>query len=93
MEKTADYTTKADDGTWTFQCPGVEDSRCGDPGTGQPFFSSGWPDKKTAAARGAQHFDEHKGLAVTPSLDEFRAEHGLVAHDNGVHAVRAEDLP
>lgn len=87
-----DSVTQADDESWTFQCPGIEGSGCGVPG-GVPFISSGWPSKKVAQARGAQHFAEHKGEAVTPSLDEFRAEHGLVAHANGTHAVRIEDLP
>jgi hypothetical protein len=86
-----DAVTQAQDDSWTFQCPGVENSPCGEPG-GQPFFSSGWPTKKIAQARGQQHFDEHLGLGVTPSLEEFRAEHGLVAHSNGTHAVRIEDL-
>jgi hypothetical protein len=87
----ASYTTKADDGTWTFQCPGVEGSPCGEIG-GQPFFSSGWPSKKIADARGQQHFDAHRGHP-TPDLDDFRAEHGLIAASNGIHAVRIEDLP
>jgi hypothetical protein len=84
-------TTKADDGSWTFQCPGIQGSPCGDPGSGQPFHSSGWPSKKVATARGAQHLAEHKGEPMA-SLDDFRAEHGLAAHDNGTHAVRLEDL-
>ena len=48
--------TKAEDGTWGFQCPGVQGDPCGDP----PFSSTGWPTKKAATARGGQHFAEHK---------------------------------
>jgi hypothetical protein len=90
-----DAVTRAKDGSWTFQCPGIRGSKCGAAGPdGRPFYSSGWPEKKIALARGAQHFDEHRGLAVTPSLEEFRAEHGLVAHpEDGNRAVRIEDLP
>lgn len=94
MSKVLDgAVARADDETWTFHCPGIDGSPCGDPGTGQPFVSSGWPTKKVANARGTQHLDEHKGGVPMPELDEFRAEHGLVAHDNGIHAVRLEDLP
>jgi hypothetical protein len=133
MSKVLDQAvTQESDGSWTFQCPGVVGAPCHGV-SGQPFSSSGWPTKKVAAARGAQHFTEHKlgaeilaalaledarvrgegqedGLtdeqrekvradviersehSVSQSLEEFRAEHGLVAHDNGTHAVRIEDL-
>jgi hypothetical protein len=106
MSKVLDQAvTQESDGSWTFQCPGVVGAPCHGV-SGQPFSSSGWPTKKVAAARGAQHFTEHKlgaeileALALEDarvrgegSLDEFRAEHGLVAHDNGTHAVRIEDL-
>lgn len=87
-----DAVTRAKDDTWIFQCPGIDGSPCGDPGTGRPFHSSGWPTKTVAQARGTQHFAEHKGFGVMASLDEFRAEHGLVAHEDGVHAVKVEDL-
>jgi hypothetical protein len=87
-----DAVTREKDDSWTFQCPGVDGSPCGVQG-GPPFVSSGWPTKTIAQARGKQHFDEHKGISVTASLDEFRAEHGLAAHPNGTHAVRIEDLP
>jgi hypothetical protein len=120
---------RAPDGTWTFQCPGIDGSPCGDLGTGQPFVSSGWPTKVIAQARGRQHLGEHKleadvnayladhaaaleyeggkllnaeakrakaieasDYAVMPSLDDFRAEHGLTAHANGIHAVQIEGL-
>jgi hypothetical protein len=78
--------TKADDGSWTFQCPGVFGSPCGDPGSGRPFHSSGWPTKATATARGEQHLAEHETGEPMPSLEDFRAEHGLVAHADGIHA-------
>jgi hypothetical protein len=83
---------RAPDGTWTFQCPGIDGSPCGDLGTGQPFVSSGWPTKAIAQARGRQHLDEHKHLGHAASLDDFRAEHGLTAHANGIHAVQIEGL-
>src|SRR4051794_6632681 len=70
-----DAVTQAKDGTWTFQCPGIAGSPCGDKGVG--FVSAEWPTKKTATARGEEHLDEHKGLGVTSSLEEFRAKHGL----------------
>lgn len=85
-------STKAEDGTWTFTCPGVIDSLCGDPHSDITFTSAGWPTKTIADARGQQHFDDHKGTPA-PDLDAFRNEHGLVAHPNGIHAVRIEDLP
>lgn len=88
-----DSVTQTDDGSWTFQCPGIANSLCGDPGTGQPFHSAGWPSKKIAMARGDQHFAEHKGDGPMASLDDFRAEHGLTPHDDGTRAVRLEDLP
>lgn len=92
MSKVLDAAvTQETDDSWSFQCPGVEGSPCGESG-GRPFHSSGWPTKKVASARGVQHFDEHTSGEAAPSLDEFRAEHGLVAHDNGTHAVRIEDL-
>lgn len=87
-----DAVSKGEDGTWDFECPGIADSVCGDPHSDQAFTSTGWPSRKVAEARGAQHFDEHQGLSVTPDLDAFRAEHGLMPHANGIHAVRIEDL-
>ena len=85
--------TKADDDTWTFQCPGIQGSPCGDLATGQPFVSSGWPSKKVAAARGAQHFDEHKGVGLMQELGEFRRDQGLVVNPDGsVGSVSVEDL-
>lgn len=83
--------TRTDDDSWTFQCPGFDDSPCGDPNTGQPFVSSGWPTKKVAEARGLQHIDEHEGGDPMPELAEFRAEHGLVPHEDGVRAVQNGD--
>ena len=76
--------TQADDGSWSFQCVGFADSRCGDLDTGQPFHSDEWPTKKLAMARGRQHYTEHAFPdRPTPSLEEFRAEHGLVVDDDG----------
>ena len=55
------------DGQFDFGCPVF---KC-------EFTSKGWPTRAIAEARGAQHFSEHKGEGITPSLEEFRAEHGL----------------
>lgn len=94
MAKILDDAVSSPDGgnTYDFRCPGIAGSPCGEPG-GTPFTSTGWPTKKVATARGQEHFDEHKGLAVTSSLEDFRAKHGLTAHPDGVRAVRPEDLP
>lgn len=73
MAKLDDSVTQGPDG-WDFTCPAA--SGCGVPG-GAPFTSTGWPTKKIAQARAGQHLDEHIGQGVMPSLDEFRAEHGL----------------
>jgi len=75
---------------WDFQCPGVEGSPCGDPATGQPFVSTGWPTKKAATARGEQHLAEHRGEDAMQELDEFRRDQGLVVADDGT--VSVEDL-
>ena len=83
-----DKAVTADGDTWSFACPGVKGSGCGD--NGMPFTSSGWPTKKAATARGRQHFDEHKGLGVSQSLDEFRKDQGLVVNDDG--SVSVEDI-
>lgn len=84
--------TKADDDTWTFTCPGVKDSVCGDKDNPEVnFTSSGWPLKKHAIARGREHFDEHLGKGVTSSLEEFRTKHGLVV-DEETGAVSLKDL-
>lgn len=92
MSVLARSVTHAEDDTWAFQCPGIQGSPCGDPGTGRPFHSSGWPTKKIAQARGAQHFAEHKGEGTAASLDEFRAEHGLVIHSDGTRFVQIGEL-
>lgn len=76
--------------TWDFQCPGITGSKCGDPAAGAFFASTGWPTKKVALARGRQHFDEHKGLGVAQSLEDFRRDHNLVVNDDGT--VSLEDI-
>jgi hypothetical protein len=86
MSKLDDSVTQGDGG-WDFTCP-APPGTCGDPGTGVPFTSTGWPTKKIAQARAGQHLDEHlEGVAakaenrpVDPSkimsdLDAFRAKH------------------
>ena len=84
-----DAVTKQADDTWTFQCPGVADSPCGQTG-GAPFSSSGWPTKKSATARGTQHFAEHKGEGVMQELHDFRVDQGLTVNDDG--SVSVKDL-
>ena len=93
MSKILDKAVSSPDGgkTWDFQCPGIENSRCGNPETGQPFVSTGWPTKKVALARGAEHFDDHKGIAPTSSLEDFRAKHGLGVTSDG-KALKLEDI-
>lgn len=95
MSKVLDEAvTSTDDGeTWDFRCPGIDGSPCGDPATGQPFSTIGWPTKKIAQARGAEHFAEHKGHGLMSTIEDFRAAHGLVSHADGIRAVRIEDLP
>lgn len=85
-----DAVVQAEDGTWTFQCPGVQGSLCGDPASGQPFVSSEWPTKKSAAARGQQHFGDHAGTPMQ-ELHEFRRENGIELNDQG-QAVSLEEL-
>lgn len=88
MSKVLDNAvTQADDG-WTFQCPNVDGDTCGEPG-GPGFTSSGWPTKKAAAARGQQHFDEHKlaadltaaRAAAAADEEDFDAEAFVEAHE------------
>lgn len=87
-----DSVSSPDDGqTWEFQCPGIANSRCGNTETGQPFLSTGWPTKKTALARGQEHFDEHKGIATTTTMEDFMTKHGLAVAADG-RAVKVEDL-
>jgi hypothetical protein len=75
--------------TWDFVCPVY--IGCGDPTPGGiGFTSKGWPTKKVALARGRQHFDEHKGLGVSPPLHRFRIDQGLTVDTAGV--VKVEDL-
>ncbi len=84
-----DAVSQSKDGAWDFACPGVAGSPCGDKGV--PFTSTGWPTKKTATARGQEHFDEHKGIAPTSSLEDFRAKHGLTV-DAETGVVSVEDI-
>jgi hypothetical protein len=73
MSKLDDSVKQGDDG-WDFTCP-APPGTCGDPNTGAPFTSTGWPTKKIAQARASQHLDEHLGKGVMPDLDAFRAKH------------------
>lgn len=82
--------TKAEDGSWTYTCPGYPFDACG--GDLPSFTSSGWPTKKIAEARGAQHEAEHDdptNQTRMQELEEFRQAHGLVAHEDGLRAVKA----
>jgi hypothetical protein len=90
MGKVLDQAVTQSGDTWDFQCPGVQGSPCGDPATGQPFVSTGWPTKKAALARGQQHFAEHKGEGAMQELDAFRRDQGLVVNDDG--SVSVEEL-
>lgn len=74
---------KAADGSWTYECPGVDGDPCG------PFTSAGWPTKAVAEARGEHHAAEHADGTLMPSLDDFRTEHGLVPHADGTRAIHA----
>ena len=76
------------EGGWDFHCP-VNDGTCGEPGDAS-FSSTGWPTRKTATARGQQHFDDHRGIAPMASLEDFRTEHNLQVDASGV--VSAKDL-
>lgn len=84
-------TRNEDETTWDFACPGIKGSPCGDAASGAPFVSTGWPTKATAEARGQQHFDEHKGISVMQTLEDFRAEQGLGVNEDG-QAVSLEDI-
>lgn len=83
--------SKNEAGYWDFACPGIQGSLCGDPVTGVPFTSKGWPTKENAKARGQEHFDEHLGKSVTSTLEDFRAKHGIGVHDDGT-AYTLDDL-
>lgn len=89
----ADSVTGSEKDGFDFVCP-VNDGTCGVPGSDVSFTSTGWPTRKTAEARGAEHFKEHKGEGLMRSLDDFRAAHGL-AQDPGDPkraVVTAKDL-
>lgn len=83
--------TQRRDGLWDFACPGVQGSLCGDVASGTPFVSAGWPTKKAATARGAQHFAEHKGEGAMQEIHDFRTDQGLAVDADG-NVVRLEDL-
>lgn len=86
--------TETADGSWEFRCP-VNDGSCGTRG-GPSFSSSGWPTKKAATERGAQHFADHKSALpdgeefTMPELHAFRVEAGLAA--DPAHLVTAKEL-
>lgn len=71
-------TSRYEDGAevWDFVCP--YPSGCGNAATGQPFSSTGWPDRTHAYERGRQHIAEHNGEGVTPDLNTFRQARGLI---------------
>lgn len=88
MGKILDQSVTEGEGGWDFQCPGVSGQPCGDAGVG--FRSTGWPTKKAAAARGEQHFAEHKGDGAMQTLEDFRRDQGLVVNGDG--SVSVEDI-
>ena len=81
-----DAVTKADDDTWTFQCPGFLGDDCG------PYSSSGWPSKKFATARGGQHLLAHKEREPMQSLDDFRTANGLITVHAPDGSVKVEEI-
>lgn len=90
--KLSDYVTRDEDGSFRAVCPVTDPAdQCGNPAAGERFTSVGWDSEKTAMARLRQHIAAHNGEKM-PSLEEFRAEHGLLAHADGVHVVKAGDL-
>lgn len=91
MSKILDESVTANGDAWDFRCPGVDGSPCGVPG-GDPFTSTGWPTKKAATERGAQHLYEHKELVPAQTLEEFRAERGIGVDDSGTTFVKLGDL-
>jgi hypothetical protein len=56
---------------WDFQCPGCE------------FVSTGWPTKKSAMARGAQHVNEHESGGLMQDMGEFIEGNGLMVNPDG----------
>lgn len=89
MTAIADAVVEREDG-WGFQCPRGGDGSCA------PFVSTGWPTKKSATARLAEHLAEHdEGDAaisegrdvdrskLMSSLEDFRAKHGLTVNADG----------
>jgi hypothetical protein len=89
--KLLEQSVSQGDAGWDFTCPGVQGSACGDPDTGVPFTSTGWPTKATALARGREHFDDHLGVAPMSTLEDFRTKHGLGVDTDG-NAITLEDL-
>ena len=81
-------TVKEEDGTHTGLCDGVALRLCGNPTTGEPFATRGWPTAAIAEDRIRQHLAEHNGDPSEP-LSEFRARHNLAAGDDG----NAYELP
>ena len=81
-----DAVSQEDDGTWVFRCPGFLGDDCG------PFSTSGWPTRKSATARGAQHLLAHKEREPMQELHEFRLEHGLVPVRQADGSVKVEEL-
>ena len=86
--------TKGEGDTYDFACPGVQGSPCGS--ADKPFVSSGWPTKKAALARGAQHFAEHKGDPMQELAEFRRSQHvdteGGSSAQNGGRYVSLGDL-
>jgi hypothetical protein len=89
VSKILDAAVTESEGGWDFQCPGVQGDGCHS-AEGVPFSSTGWPTKKAALARGAQHFAAHKDKTPMQELDAFRREQGLVVNDDGT--VSVEDI-
>lgn len=57
-------------GYWVFECPdNIPEYQC--------FRSTGWPTKKAAEARGAEHMKEHDTGEEMTLLSEFAEGHGI----------------
>lgn len=71
--------SQSENGMWDFRCPGFSDSRCG--AGGIPFYSTAWPTKKAAMARGFDHLNEHKIGEETRELGQFRTDENIEVGD------------
>ena len=97
MAKKVHLVTEERDKTFSFKCP--HPLGCGsDTVDGHfPWTSTNWPSRELAGERGKQHLREHETAVdpaveteVTPPLEDFYREHGLV-DANAVQAPNPDD--